>query len=154
MAWVKLDDAFPEHAKVERAGEAAAWMFVCGLCYCSRALTDGFIAEARMRRLTTGRYPEKTASALVREGLWDRVKGGFQVHDYLVYQPSVEDIKAGRKAKAKRQEEYRQRLRDTESDASQSTSVTHIMTPPHARVGSGRVKGFQGEEKLTPCSGR
>lgn len=147
MPWVKLDDAFPEHAKIERAGEAAAWMFVCGLCYCSRALTDGFISAARMRRLTTGRYPEKTASRLVSVGLWDRVEGGFAVHDYLDFQPPSIDVKAKRRANAERQARHRARRSHAHSNALRQPLVTPSVTPsPRAqtRAGSGRDNSIQG----------
>jgi hypothetical protein len=45
MAWVKLDDTVHEHPKMLKAGPAASWFWVCGIAYCQRQLTDGFIPE-------------------------------------------------------------------------------------------------------------
>jgi hypothetical protein len=102
MSWVKLDDQFPDHPKVVAAGSAAAWLFVCGLSYCSRLLTDGFIPRGQVRRLTDAKTPDRLADQLVKVGLWETADGGFRVHDYLVYQPSREQIEAGRSVARRR----------------------------------------------------
>ena len=52
MVWVKLDDQFTENPKVVQAGPLASWLHVCGLVYCSRNLTDGFIPAMMVPRLT------------------------------------------------------------------------------------------------------
>ena len=43
MSWVKLGDEFPMHPKVLRVGPTGLALFVSGLCYSSRYLTDGVI---------------------------------------------------------------------------------------------------------------
>lgn len=105
MAWVRLDDAFPDNPKVVRAGDAAAWLFVCGLTWCNRQRTDGRIPQAQVPKLTGHGQPRKLARALVAEDLWhepghdcDRCEpcpeGEYLVHDYLQYQPSRAEIEA------------------------------------------------------------
>lgn len=94
MAWVKLDDQFPDHPKVERAGERAAWLFVCGLCYCAEHLTDGFIPASKAQRLTKSAGPR--IRTLLDVGLWERVEGGFRVVGYLEYQPAGASVKERR----------------------------------------------------------
>src|SRR3990167_2964612 len=51
MAWVRLDEEFPDHPKIVSAGPLAAWLYVAGLCYCNRLLTNGFIPEDQISRL-------------------------------------------------------------------------------------------------------
>lgn len=120
MPWVRLDDQFPDHPKIDQAGPLAGWLFVCGLAYCNRQLTDGFIPKATMPRLSTVPNPAKVARALVDAGLWDAVDGGWQVHDYLDFQPSRDKVLAERAAATARQQKRRSR-RDT------------AVTPPEPR---------------------
>jgi hypothetical protein len=101
MTWVKLDDQFPDHPKVIEAGPLAAWLFVCGLGYASRYLTDGFIPSAQVRRLAMVSGPDALARKLVEVGLWEAADGGFQVHNYLEYNPSAERVRETRAARAK-----------------------------------------------------
>jgi hypothetical protein len=109
MPWVRLDDQFPDHPKIDQAGPLAGWLYVCGLAYCNRQLTDGFIPKATMPRLSTVPAPAKHAAALVAAGLWDAVEGGWQVHDYLDFQPAREKVLAERAANAERQRLHRER---------------------------------------------
>lgn len=91
MSWVKLDDQARHHRKILAAGPVAAWMWACGLMYCnSQKARDGFIPDAAVPIL----YPipgwRREAIKLVSIGLWDRVEGGYKVHDYHEYQPRPE----------------------------------------------------------------
>jgi hypothetical protein len=61
--WIKLDDSFPDNPKIMKAGEDAAWLYVCGLCYCARFLTDGFIPKVAVPRLVA-RNAERKAKML------------------------------------------------------------------------------------------
>jgi len=102
MAWVKLDDGFPEHPKVQEAGGDAAWLHVCALAYCNRNTTDGFIAFGVLARLSDRRTPRKLAECLVAAGLWDAQEGGWTIHDYLEFQPSKAKVDAERAAARER----------------------------------------------------
>lgn len=123
MAWVKLDDHFPDHPKLVIAGPLAAWLYVAGLCYCNRLLTNGFIPTEQVDRLVPRREtsdnplenPSYLASKLCAARLWsptDR-KGvpGFQVHDFLKYQPSKSQIVKERATNAARQGRFRKSSR-------------------------------------------
>jgi hypothetical protein len=110
--WVKLDDSFPDHPKVLKAGDQAAWMFVCGLLYSARALTDGFIPIDAVRRLTHLKNPMRFAQKLVEVRLWELAEGGFTIHDYAKYQRSRQQIEAERERNAKRSRRWRDKERD------------------------------------------
>lgn len=107
MAWVRLDDGFAEHPKVEEVGPLAGFLHIAALCYCNRNLTDGFIPASRVTKLADVPAVRKHAQALVRVGMWLEVDGGYQVHDYLEYQPSKAKVEAEREAARKRMAEAR-----------------------------------------------
>jgi hypothetical protein len=92
VPWVKLDDKFPDHHKVAVAGPLASWLYVCGLAYCNRMLTDGFIPTGMVRRLADVDGAMRLAARLVAAGMWEPVEGGYLVHDYADYQPTRERV--------------------------------------------------------------
>jgi hypothetical protein len=117
--WVKLDDHFPEHPKVIAAGPLAAWLYVAGLCYANRLLTDGFIPREVVPRLvaqagTKYETPEYLATRLCAVGLWteETTAAGFQgyrIHDYTTYQRSRERVLTDRTQTTKRVTQWRQK---------------------------------------------
>lgn len=96
MAWVRLDDGFPDHPKIDAAGGDAAWLHVCGIAYCARNLTDGFVAFGRVPKLSDRKGSLKLATQLVEVGLWEETEGGYLIHDYLDYNPTKEEVLADR----------------------------------------------------------
>lgn len=102
MPWVKMDDEYPDHPKVEAAGPLAAWLNVCGWAYASRYLTDGFIPEGRVHRLADVPDAGALATKLVEVDLWERVPSGYRIHDYLKYNPTAEQVRAERDIAARR----------------------------------------------------
>lgn len=100
MSWVRLDDQFPDHPKIVAAGPVAAWLYVCGLAYCARHLTDGFIQTGQLPRLLPVSTVGKLAARLVGVGLWEPAPGGWRVHDYLCYNPTRAATLATRQQRA------------------------------------------------------
>jgi hypothetical protein len=84
MAWVRIDDQAPRNHKLLKAGPAAAWMWVCGIAHCQAHLSEGFIAEIAvpMIGVAGATRAKKLADVLVTVGLFERVDGGYRVHDY------------------------------------------------------------------------
>lgn len=104
MSWVLLDDNFPTHPKAVQAGPVAAYLFVCGLCYCRKHHTDGFIPEKAVASLGASTNPRRLVDILVRAVLWERNAGGYRVHDYQqMYSDDAEKA---------RQDEKRQKRQD------------------------------------------
>jgi hypothetical protein len=112
MTWVKIDESMTEHPKVAQVSDRAFRLHVSALCYANRVLTDGHVPD----RVATQLVPngKRAANELVDAGIWERHNGGFEIHDYLEYQPSkaeVEDLsrkraeagRAGGKKKANRE---------------------------------------------------
>ncbi len=112
MAWVKIDDQFTDHPKIVAAGPLAGWLYVAGLCYSARYLTDGFVPRAQVRKLVDVDEVTPLVTALVTAGLWRESQGGYTIHDYLDYNPPAEKVKAERAANAQRQAKYKETLRN------------------------------------------
>ena len=108
MSWVKIDDQFSEHPKVMQAGPLASWLYVRSLCYTAKYLTDGFIPQSSAEQLAmfAGSSPE-LLEKLVECSLWERRNGGYQIHDYLDYNPTGAQVKAERAAAAERMRQKR-----------------------------------------------
>ena len=136
MPWIRLDDNFDEHPKMIQVGPVGMALFVAGLAYCNRNLTDGFIPERRLRALlqwddeslARRSTPVQIANRLVSAGLWERVEGGYKVHDYLDYQPSRASVRAERERVAQRVKRWREGSSERES----SSCNAHV-TPLHDR---------------------
>lgn len=103
MAWFKVDDGFWSHPKVMTMSPGATSLWVRAGSYSCQHLTDGFIADGLLPVLGSG----EAAGELVESGLWSRVPGGFQFHDWSEYQESSEDVK--RRREAARDRKRRQR---------------------------------------------
>ena len=109
MTWVKVDDLITEHEKCVGLSDAAWTLWLHGLLYCSRNLTDGRIPAAMLPRLSAVKNPRKAAGELVSAGLWDERDGAWWVHDYLDHQRSKAQVEAEREAAAERQRKARER---------------------------------------------
>jgi hypothetical protein len=127
MVWVRIDDHFDEHPKFAKAGPLGMALWLAGLAYCNRTLTDGFIPwsvaraliawefldpaaakDGRRKRyriaMTCGVVGDDVTSEFVIElllvaGLWVEVDGGYRVHDYDQYQHTRERIEEERRLK-------------------------------------------------------
>lgn len=160
MPWVKIDDMFPHHPKVAEVGPLGLAMYVAGLCYSSRYLTDGFIPRSVIPMLLDfdgvsiieddeDEYPQselpvnpvRIAKSLTDVGLWHQVSGGYQIHDYLKYQPSGEQVKIQREQNAERQKAFRERQKSN----GDRNGVTNgpVTAPPNPNPNSKRVPSFE-----------
>jgi hypothetical protein len=141
--YVKVHDGLPDHPKIIEAGGEAAWLYICGLAYASRQLTDGVIPKRLVPRLTDGSKPEALASALLRVGLWhesghdcpqcpDVSSDSYVVHDYLDHQRSaseVQDLRAKRAAAGRRggKRSGESRRAASASEANREALASHLV---------------------------
>lgn len=147
MSWVRIDDGWAEHPKFEKLGPVEITVWLSGLSYCNRNLTDGFIPESVVRKLgfvignvIDNGVPKDVESAvrvLVESNLWIAVDNGFLVHHYADYQQLKKHVERQRKRKADNQKAYRDRA--SGRYRSRYRSVTGLVTgnvagespPPH-----------------------
>jgi hypothetical protein len=109
VGWLKVDDALTENPKCVGLSPFAWTLWIHGLAYCSRNLTDGNIPHAIVPRLCSIKDAAKAAAELVDAGLWHVTPDGWTVHDYLDHQRSRAQVQADRAAAAERQAKSRAR---------------------------------------------
>src|SRR5260221_4113266 len=100
MTWLKLDDNFFGDPKVVEAGRDARDLFLAGLTYCSRHLTDGRIPAGALARIAAdAEVVDECALAerLVSVGLWRQEDPEYNVPKFLQYNPFAEQIQAERR---------------------------------------------------------
>jgi hypothetical protein len=125
MPWARLDDAILDNPKIIAAGPLGFALHVAAITWCARNLTDGFIPKRRVTQLldlgslrvseaTLGRVRHALTTAdvaedLARIGLWHDHGVSWELHDYLVYNPSKAEVLALREATRIRVERHRKK---------------------------------------------
>jgi len=147
--WAKLDDAILDNPKILAAGPLGFLLHVAAITWCARNLTDGLIPKVKVRTLvcldgigTSEAGPpaveeqtfvpldaDEIAHMLARLGLWHDRGTWWELHDYLVYNPSRERVLATRQSQAQRQKKYRETHSDAASNASHNGAVTPAPVP-------------------------
>lgn len=125
MTWFAVDDSFHGHPKLAeleaggRFAEALSLWTVAG-SWCASHLTDGRVPAAQLRKLVPF-SPSRAADELARVGMWDRVDGGFQFHDWDHYQPLRNEVEERRQKSAARTRKSRQ-----QAQSRVTSSVTNV----------------------------
>lgn len=112
MTWVKIDDLFPEHPKVQALGDnsEAIWLFIAGVCKARNLQSDGHLSMRLVRSLTNGPDATEAAEALVAVGLWEHhPEDGYLIHDYQHWQQPRDVILRQQALSRTRSARYRQR---------------------------------------------
>ncbi len=117
MSWLRIDDRFAMDPKVYGLSDGALRLHLSALCHCAQHETDGIIAAHMVPSLTIHDDKAPLVDELVRAGLWEPIVGGFQVHNYLKWNPSHASLEAARSGKRERQTKYRARRSDDPGDA-------------------------------------
>lgn len=146
--WVKVDDGFTDHPKIEALSDRAFRLHVAGMCFCGRTLSDGFIPTDRVRRL----LPKVTAGMvqeLVANTVWLEREDGFEVKDYLVYNPSKEKVMADREAAADRKRKWQEKnaVKNGERNASRNAAPSR---PDPARPEGSRAEVSEEPSAMEP----
>lgn len=90
MAWVKLDDGFPNGPEAWTAGSQAMALFIAGLCHVSRHKTDGLIPTGILPALCPGGRRRHYAAKLVEVELWNAHDLGWTLNGYWPNEPTDE----------------------------------------------------------------
>lgn len=116
MPWVRFDDQFTIHRKVDGLTDAAFRLHVAAVFWSARNLTDGFVPEEDLDLVCARlRQPARFAAECVKRGVWHdahqacpsekcpapAVADGWVIHDYWEYQPTRDKVLADRETKAK-----------------------------------------------------
>ena len=108
--WARLDDALIDHQKIFDAGDLlgkngpalALALYSVGLMYSNKHLTDGFLSDAVVKNFRHVDDPLRVAGALTKVALFEKVSGGFKIHDFHDYNPSARDVKDKQKEDRRR----------------------------------------------------
>jgi len=99
MSWLELDDRILEHPKfiraVKLAGSEAVHLWLGFRAYCGQHLTDGFVPADMVDEVRGPRNQKKreaALSALLAAGLLKRREDGIQMHDYLQWSSSRDEV--------------------------------------------------------------
>lgn len=129
--WVKLDDSIFENPKISRLSKDAKLLYLVGLTYCAKWLTDGRITPTGLRLVTAiAEAGDDSVGELVSAGLWRQDADSMYVHDWADYNPSAEKVLADRKAAKERM----QRIRSPERSPEQTPNVRPSVRPPRTRT--------------------
>lgn len=154
MVWARLDDAILDNPKIVKAGVFGFALHVAAITWCCRNLTDGLVPYARVTALLTlgrvnidasnplaladgprsmagdeGLDPYDVADHLVDVGLWSRVEDGYQLHDFLEYNPSRARVLVDREANRKRVQQHRYRASNAVTNDDSNGTVTGHPVP-------------------------
>ena len=147
MAWVRVSDDFYDNPKFIDAGPLGVAVWLSGLAYCNRNLTDGNIPESVARRLVDfdgiAYQPATSVETLVDVGLMHREGHDCErcpqpkprhllYHDYLEFQRSAADIQADREAAKERMRRARSAKRspDVRANAERTDSEVRVTPTP------------------------
>ncbi len=140
MSWLRLDDEFAENPKIAPLSDRAFRFHVAALCVCAGKLTDGQMTRKAVRILavTLEVDPKRRIQELERAGLWASTNDGWQINDYLEYNPAAEDVKRERARNAKRQREHKAKVREVRDAVAGSLGNAAGNALPNA-VSNGRA---------------
>lgn len=107
MPWVRIDENIIDHPKFIALTPPAFWLWVEGLTYCQKHLTDGHVPRPvlrGMRHYSPSAMKLLSAVLVPNKGpLWHvDPNGDIRVHDYLEHNDSRETVLKKRKAAQER----------------------------------------------------
>jgi hypothetical protein len=136
MPWARIDDQANDDDKLNALGSDAFRLWVRGLVYCQKKLTDGFIPDIAIAQLAVfarerdrpGLIEELCASLVVRKGpLWHREPGGYRMHDYHDYNDRADTVRRERELSKERMQRFRKRVTNG-ATATVTNGVTNGVT--------------------------
>lgn len=104
MAWVKLDDRLHTNARMAALSDAAFRLWTQGLTFAAGNATDGKIPESMLPLVWPTASPSKrnkAARELVAAGRWHQLDDGWEIHDFLEYNKSADEVENTTTVKSK-----------------------------------------------------
>lgn len=106
-----VDDGAHAHRKINHAWalhRGALGLHLLGMSYCADQLTNGVVHDWFVaQKLPHSRERRAIVTALVNAGLWEPVDDGYQIHDWLDFNPSREQIEQRRRKDRQRHKKPR-----------------------------------------------
>ena len=111
--WVMLNDQAPNDPEIDALSDGAFRLWVSAMCYCQAELTDGFVGDQRVRRLTPRFKPvhlkELTKPSPNPNGpILQPVGDGYVVRNFKKYNRDAEYWNEQRRKAAERKAKWRE----------------------------------------------
>ncbi len=133
MPWFNIDDRMWSHPKFIGLPDPAIGLWVRAGAWAAGHLTDGFVPDEAIPLLG-----KRTAiTTLVQRGLWCRVDGGYQFHDWADWNRTREQVEADREAAKERQRKFRNRKPKPQRQRPDSQSVDDTLRSIDRRIQGG-----------------
>jgi hypothetical protein len=103
MTWVRLDDAIWRNRKIRKAWKEprAVGLYILAIAVANDEANDGWVDPDWVEMMIPNKAERnRVVDLLVSLGMWSEFGDGWQIHDYLDYQPSsakVEEIREARR---------------------------------------------------------
>jgi len=167
MPWVRFDDQFTIHRKVDGLSDAAFRLHTSAIFWSARNLTDGSVTREDLDGVSARvRTPERFAAECKKRGVWhlgdedcpsekcpadgtgDR--DGWIIHDYWEFQPSKEQVVRDREASARRQAKWRANRNGSSNGVTNAVSELSPPRPPLKGEGPGARAAREGANARPP----
>ena len=152
MTEIHIESRLLTHPKILVAGGLlpgefgalrAFWLYVAGLGFAREHLTDGFIPDEFVQTCGLVLTPQAVANVLCsrRVGLWRKVRGGYQIHDYFHYNKKASAVKEIRAKWREKKAEQRASANGRSSHLSRGDSPVDSTRAPVRARGTYQVPG-------------
>jgi len=175
MPWVRFDDQFTIHRKVDGLSDAAFRLHTSAIFWSARNLTDGSVTREDLDGVSARvRTPERFAAECKKRGVWHLGDedcpsekcpadgsgdgDGWIIHDYWEFQPSKVQVVRDRAAAAERQAKWRAAHNGSSNGVINTVSASSPPRPPlkgegaaaRAPRGAGRAPPLPPHERQHP----
>ena len=167
MPWVRFDDQFTIHRKVDGLSDAAFRLHTSAIFWSARNLTDGSVTREDLDGVSARvRTPERFAAECKKRDVWhlgdedcpsekcpadgkgDR--DGWIIHDYWEFQPSKEQVVSYRQAAARRLAKWRASHNGISNDVTNAVSASSPSRPPLPGGGASARAAREGADARPP----
>lgn len=157
MPWVRIDENVPDHPKFIAISANAFRLWVEGVAYCQKHLTDGVIprfALKKMRYYSAASMKDLTAVLAPGKGpLWHVIDtGDIRVHDYLDHNDSREVVlkKRGEARNRMRGKRSHERSREHSTEHTSERSCEQLANAPAREQTANSLRGVVGSSRELP----
>lgn len=155
MSHTRFKLGFVRHKKVYRLSDAAFRLWVSAMDHAREQLTDGALTDEDLDVVPhcPKRGPKRTklVGELVAAGLWESYGTGWQVHDYLDWQDSANQVRTKLEQARERMRLVRANEVRTSKERSHEVALTDPSPTPDlesgSETGSGSDAGARGPTK-------
>jgi hypothetical protein len=138
VGWARFDDGYSDHPKILAAGPMAELLDMRAIIWCARLETDGAVPREALHRIGHDLpQPTKLAARLVRVGRWEKRDDGWEIVDFLDYNPSRSDLekrRAGARDRMRRARSAKGDVEDGLDDGSDDVRANGSRTLRDVRV--------------------